>query len=659
MSRLKCLNGFVLLNCILLAQVNADDSQLNQVERIVVSGTRTAKLLSDSPVSVQLVDIESLAQVSQGTLAEALNYIPGLVVTRNQKDGYTIQMQGYDSDNVLILLNSQPLIAPTGSAVDLDQLGLANIKHIEILRGTAAVLYGSAAMGGVINIITKDQADINTRISFQLSHYTNNQIEGEPPEHQVRFNTGTQLSQWHLASNLTYISNPGFDYNEQTVAQSAIGADKMFADLTLSGQLKEVRTSLKYRYFTEDKQKALSRIPGQSDGFLYYQSDVSQHQFDTLFSSRSGTEPWKISSRLMQHQETSGQTGSLRKTEILLAELDGQTVWQGKKWEFVSGGVVHFDGLDQIKVGVSETAEPEIASKTRNSVESFGQLNWIEKNWQLMGGIRAQKDSGFGWHSAASLSGLIKQTLDELQLEWRADIGQGYRVPNLKERFYRFDHRNLGYMVLGNEALQPEVSNAVNATFTMRQSIWDKAADLEVEVHTHFSKIDDLIESQYDADSTAAVDYAYEISRYQNIESADISGLDVSTQISLTDWRYQLNYSYLEAVDETGTRLSNRPRHQIKSNLAYSLSQYDIELLLYWLYQADEAVSVDFTEVANNHWSSWNFNFTQQLTSQLGWRMGVENLFDTHLDESRVSAGAFDARPTSSRRIYVGANYQF
>ncbi len=135
-----------------IAQVTPDKEQ---TEHIVVTGTRTAKLLSNSPVLVDVIDGEIMAKVSQGTLAQALNYIPGVVVKRSAKDGYNIQMQGFDGDHVLVLIDGQPIISPTGSSADLDQVPASNIAQIEVIRGAASVMYGSSAMGGVINIITK------------------------------------------------------------------------------------------------------------------------------------------------------------------------------------------------------------------------------------------------------------------------------------------------------------------------------------------------------------------------------------------------------------------------------------------------------------------------------------------------------------------------
>ena len=106
----------------------------NHLEHIVVSGTRTPKLLSNSPVSIQVIDQETIQLLTQGTLANALNFIPGVVVTRNVKGGYNIQMQGFDGNHVLVLVNSQPLISPAGSAADLDQINANDIEQIEVLK---------------------------------------------------------------------------------------------------------------------------------------------------------------------------------------------------------------------------------------------------------------------------------------------------------------------------------------------------------------------------------------------------------------------------------------------------------------------------------------------------------------------------------------------
>jgi len=152
----------------------AEDEELP--EEMVVTGTRTPKTLIDSPVKIDVVSGVQLRKVSQSTLGRALNFMPGVVAKRSEKDGYTVYLQGYSANRVLILLNGQPLITPTGSEVDLDQISVADIERVEILRGAGSVLYGSSAMGGVINIITSKTFDKSLSLNSQLYSYKGKEL---------------------------------------------------------------------------------------------------------------------------------------------------------------------------------------------------------------------------------------------------------------------------------------------------------------------------------------------------------------------------------------------------------------------------------------------------------------------------------------------------
>ncbi|WP_160168593.1 TonB-dependent receptor plug domain-containing protein [Catenovulum agarivorans] len=638
--------------------VLADTVQTTEAaEHIVVTGTRTAKLLSNSPVKVEVISSDEILRVSQGTVAQALNYVAGVVVTRSQKDGYNIQMQGFGGNQVLVLVNSQPVLTPTGSEVDLDQISVNDIERIEVMRGAGSVLYGSSAMGGVINIITNKAIGNSTKISYELANYHDNALDGNEYEHQTRLNISRQFGKWIARTNINLIDQPGFDYNKQDQKQSAASVDKIFADASLTREFSRFNAQAKLRYFTEDKFKQKSRLSvGEETVVTGYGSDVEQYQLDTAFWANN--QAWNVNTRSMLHKEISGEE-SKRKTTIQLNEIDGKYVAtialksNTAEIEWVNGGVAHFDGLDQYKL--DENATVEIDDESRSATELYSQANYIQGDFQLLAGARAQYDTDFGWHKALRLSAMLKQNLGAQKINWRFGVGEGYRVPNLKERHYTFDHRHLGYMVLGNENLQPETSNQANVTVTWQTPIWNKQADFELESYLHFSKVENLIKTEFDLAATQAVNYEYQISSYQNIDRAKMKGFDISAKLSLTNWQYQFNYSYLDSG-----RLADRPRHQVKSNFLYQLPKYELDILLYWLYQADEAYSREnFTGLSNNNWSSWTLNFTQRWNENLSWRAGVDNIFDEHADEAAVAAGQFDAREVSSRRLYAGFTYQF
>ena len=647
----------------------------NDLEHIVISGTRTPKLLSNSPVSIQVIDQETIEILTQGTLANALNFIPGLVVTRNVKGGYNIQMQGFDGDHVLVLINSQPLISPAGAAADLDQINANEIQQIEVLRGAASVMYGSSAMGGVINIITKDYDESQAKFNMQVGHYAD-AVSDDPLSYTARMNASLSTDDWDYKISLLHIDDTGFDYRPSTISQDASGMTKSFINLSTktdflnlySNELSsnKINAEVKYQYLTENKSRPTSIVPGQGS-IISYLSEVEQNQLDFSLSTdvlnnkkgdiQQGS--WQLNTRYINHQETSGQSNSIRNTDINLAEINGQYMSSSNTLEIVSGGVIHYDSLDQIKPVIDSI---EINNESRQSIDAFIQANWINTNYQILAGLRSQHDSDFGFHSAARISTLNNFGDEEHRWQWRNGLGQGYRVPTLKERFYIFDHSNLGYMVLGSTNLKPEESSTINSTLSFNTEVFKNStlfnqAKIKTELNVHYSTTKNFIETVHDADKSTAAQL--DISVYQNVAQATIQGIDFSIDLSFNQWSGQLNYSYLDARNAEDQRLNSRPYHQVKTNLAYHHYEHQLDVLFYLVYQSDEAYDSSYSQLLNNHWLNANVSINQSISNQLSWSFGINNIFNEHKDADAKSLNAFDSRPISSRNINLGMKYQF
>ena len=293
---------------------------IDETEHMVVTGTRLPTLLSHSPVKVDVIDEEAITRLSKGTLRQVLEVMPGVVVRRSQKDGYNVQLHGFNGDHVLVLVNGQPIVSPTGSSVDLDQISVANIRQIEIVRGAASVLYGSSAMGGVINIITAQPRGNRASLDYELGHYTDDAIDGDTLTHTARLSATKQLKGWQGSISAQHIANPGFDYEASSIAQDGGAVDKNFVKLALSSQLDRTDISYALQWFDESKHRPQSAIPGQTS-IISYQSDVQQWQHD-ISIKQPGV--WQVNTRYLAHDETSGNTNGLRNTDIALGEIDAQ-----------------------------------------------------------------------------------------------------------------------------------------------------------------------------------------------------------------------------------------------------------------------------------------------------------------------------------------------
>ena len=356
--------------------------------------------------------------------------------------------------------------------------------------------------------------------------------------------------------------------------------------------------------------------------------------------------------RYSEHDEDSGNTGSERHTDITLLQAEAQTVWQWAGLQWVGGALFLQDTLDQIQQG---TGTVEVDDASRHAGEAYTQSTLKHNDSQYVLGLRVQQDSDFGWHHAmrGSISHSLKAAGADITL--RAAAGQSYRVPNLKERYYVFDHSNLGYMVLGNADLVPETAISGNVGLA---ASWTSAQGNTVEgdIALHYANADDFIATVIDAEASA--DAGLDISVYQNLAKATLSGLDLALTSRFSHLKLEGNYSYLDAQDGEHNRLAERPRHQLKASLAWQFDHIEADWQIYGVWEWDVAPAAGYSNVYRDHSFTLNTAFQHQLTSNWQWRIGVENLLDEHRDSSAAQTGGFDARPIASRRIYAGIQYR-
>ncbi|NBO57880.1 MAG: TonB-dependent receptor [Chitinophagia bacterium] len=142
----------------LFSQPSRDSLNPTQLDEVVVTATRTPRTMGNLAIPVSIVGSKTLYQSGSLRLNDILSEQTGLMITDNFGKG--IQMQGLSSEYTLILLDGEPLIGRTGGVLDLSRITIRNIRKIEIIKGPSSSLYGSEAMGGVINIIT-DRAGQN------------------------------------------------------------------------------------------------------------------------------------------------------------------------------------------------------------------------------------------------------------------------------------------------------------------------------------------------------------------------------------------------------------------------------------------------------------------------------------------------------------------
>ncbi|MGX1931096.1 TonB-dependent receptor plug domain-containing protein [Flagellimonas sp. 2504JD4-2] len=147
------------------------DSILTEnLDEVVVTATRTIRQLSSLPLPVTLIPKKQLEQTGVTRLNEILNEQTGIIMTPDATigGGEGVQIQGIASDYILVLIDGVPVVGRSSGNLDLSRFAIGNIKQIEVVKGPSSSLFGSEALGGVINIIS--EKPVSDKVSGQVSH---------------------------------------------------------------------------------------------------------------------------------------------------------------------------------------------------------------------------------------------------------------------------------------------------------------------------------------------------------------------------------------------------------------------------------------------------------------------------------------------------------
>ncbi len=148
----------------------ADTSSARRMNEVIVTASRLSQKIDDAGRSVTVISAKDIASSGANTLAELLNLAEGIYITGSQQNfgsNQSLFMRGANSNQSVIMMDGIPLNDPSTptNALDLSELSLSEIDQIEIVRGSHSTLYGSSAIGGVINIITKKKQKVGMNLN--------------------------------------------------------------------------------------------------------------------------------------------------------------------------------------------------------------------------------------------------------------------------------------------------------------------------------------------------------------------------------------------------------------------------------------------------------------------------------------------------------------
>lgn len=585
---------------------------------VIVTANRFQQPQSTVLAPVSVVTHEDIERWQSKSLIDVIRRLPGVDATQSGGMGQlsSLYIRGTESRHVLILVDGVRLNqAGVSGSSDLSQFPIAMVQRIEYIRGPRSAVYGSDAIGGVINIITtSDKTGSTISTGLGSNGYQN---YGLSTQQQVGDNTRVAL-----LGDYTYTK--GFDVVAAGNTGAAAQPDRDgFMSKTLFGSVQHNfsdtwsgfvrgygysnRTSYDGYYTPGSALVDTRQLYSQTwDTGLRYNDSVFSSQ---LTSSYSHTKDYYYD----PHYGRSDASASLDDVEQYNLQwantmnVGKGNVGTGVDWQKQTnapGTDYVTEGYEQRNTGVYMTG-----------VQQFGSVT-------LEGAARSDDNSQFGRHGTWQ-SSAAWEFIDGYR--FIASYGTAYKAPNLGQL----------YGFYGNSSLSPETSKQ-----------WEGAFEgLTEGVNWRVSGYRNEISNLIDYDDAAM--------KYFNVGKANIKGVEATASFDTGPVQHTVSYDYLDARNVvTDTPLARRAKQQVKYQLDWQVESLDWSLTYHYLGERYDTDYSTYETVKMGGVSVWDVGASYPVTSHLTVRGKIANLFDKHYE-------TVYGYHTAGRELYLSGSYTF
>lgn len=575
---------------LLLGSVAASAASSNTLDTVVVTATRTAKTVDQSMASVSVITRQDIEQSQALSVQELLRGVPGVSIANNGGLGKntSVFLRGTESDHVLVLVDGIKVGSATSGSTAFQDIPLDQIERIEIVRGPRSSLYGSEAIGGVIQFFTrKGGGELKPRISVGA---------GSDETYQVTAGlSGGGDNSWFNAS-LSGLNTQGFNSCDGKPSPGGAGCFTVEPDEDgYENQAAALRGGYRFDNGAE-LDLNWSRALGESefDGGFQNESDTQQELFGGRFTTAL-LDNWQVTLLAGRSKDKSdnfkdGVFSSRFNTERDTASLQNDID--------LSDAQLLTVGLDYQKDRV--VSSTSFAQTQRDNKGLFAQYQLMAGAHDVAFSLRGDDNQQFGHHNTGSL-GWGYQLTDGLRA--MASYGTAFKAPSFNELYFP------GY---GNANLNPEQSRSVELGLAGEAAIGHWSANL------YQTDIDDLI--AYDASIFAP----------GNVDQARIRGLELAYDTALGAWQLASTLTLLDPENRgsgsnRGNVLARRAQKTLYVDLNRDYGRYTTGVTL-------NAAGKRYDDLANTRrlggYSTLDLRVAYDLAEAWTLQGRVNNLFD-------------------------------
>ena len=542
-----------------------------ELDPIVVTASYTPKALKDAPVVTRLITLRDIKMVDATNIQDMLTQeMPGLEFGFAMSQETSLNMSGFGGNAVLFLVDGEKMAGETMDNVDYNRLNLDNVGRIEIVKGASSALYGSNAVGGVVNIISRESLDpwtanANSRYSTFGHEWRNGA--------SFSFNTkrwNSQTSFQHTKIDPIDLPKP---YSSEEIAMELLKKaqglpydERVLNDDSNLSRLYGQKTYNVKQRLTWRATDRLTLIGRGSYFFRTSERDTHDYHFNAFSAGLKGKYAWSTG----QNLELSYTYDQYDKSNFM---PDGTRTHDHdySNRQHVAHALYHHAfgknnlilGADYMHDYLSTYQFIDNTSHAQDNIDGFAQFDWnITPRLNIVGSVR------YDYFSASSQKALTERLAVVYKFPWmtfRANYASGFRAPTLKEMYMHFDMGNMGYMLIGNPNLEPEKSHNFNLAIERQNRISESGIIDGVYSFTVVGYC-----NIFDKRITT-MDYDYVTPRthektpgalYVNEDGITVWGVDVSLGHVL-DWglSLKLNYSWMHEKGNVFFSQFNQPRN--------------------------------------------------------------------------------------------------
>lgn len=670
------------------------------LDTMVVTATRTAMTVKETPSTVEIVDSKKLEQTQAKTLHDALKSALGVNVFNDFQGRSNVSIRGSESRHVLIMVDGKRLGGEaaynSANAWDVDRIRMEDVERVEIIRGPAGALYGSDAMGGVINVITKTPDKTTADINYEYGWYEDGKGAGYKGNLYLQGAEG----------NYSYKINAGLNKNRPYLDPKGSGDSMNFY-----GKQQPISLSVGYKFdngnelsvdfskIKEDNQKSSTSrtvmMPGKvwQDKVQTIYNDNKRTDYAITYKGSDDKQDWMFRAYKSVFDKNYKNQNNTRMTNLLRPGGIGDWKLQDPKHDTVKRTLSVIEGKDTFNLSDknkltagfeyrkdqsegTRLKKPNTSLADGNAHDAYDKaaINYLaayvqdefrpDDKWLIIPSVRFDHSDQFSNKLTSNLAATYNAA-DDVRI--KAVVGQGYKTPTVNDLYifwemYAANPGGKGQFYVGNPDLKPEKSLSYELSV---EKDWGDRSTVHLGVFRN--EVKDLISTYWTGKLTDDDPDLYPgvkgdmIMAYENIPEATLQGVELYGSHRLGKNIYlNAGYTFLDAKDKTsGTRLKDRAKHQVTFGVSYqpeNIYAWDLSFDLvsnigYYFNNGDKSTMGNFVYETKD-FTIANIMASRHLNKDTKIYLGIDNI-SNHQNFGPYSDGNLG-------RLYrVGMEYKF